>query len=66
MKDQDLAERQGFEPWEDGSPHLISSQARSAAPAPLPSISVYTAKRGNCYLHSRRWLKEKMPSRTRV
>ena len=32
-----MAERQGFEPWEDLRPLLISSQARSTAPAPLRS-----------------------------
>ena len=30
-----LAERQGFEPWERVSVHLISSQAHSASLAPL-------------------------------
>ena len=32
-----MAERQGFEPWEDLRPLLISNQVRSAAPAPLLS-----------------------------
>ena len=32
-----MAERQGFEPWEDISPHWFSKPARSTAPAPLHS-----------------------------
>ena len=33
-----LAERQGFEPWEDISPHWFSKPARSTAPAPLRNL----------------------------
>ncbi len=44
-----LAERQGFEPWVPARVHLISSQARSTAPAPLRCNS--------CSLRANRFLK---------
>ena len=39
----ELAERQGFEPWVPARTHLISSQAHSAALAPLQSPTKHLA-----------------------
>ena len=44
-----MAERQGFEPWEDISPHWFSKPARSTAPAPLQ----FTRGRRTYYISKR-------------
>ena len=37
-----MAERQGFEPWVPARTHLISSQAHSAALAPLRAAQLWS------------------------
>ena len=36
-----IAERQGFEPWEQLPVHRISSAARSTTPASLPKTNIF-------------------------
>ena len=43
-----IAERQGFEPWEQLPVHRISSAARSTTPASFHSRSLHTQKLLRC------------------